>query len=450
MARRSSGLRFQSPAGESRSTLPVGKRQKLRIERLSHDGRGIAFLEGRTWFVINALPGEEVDARVLSSRSKVVDARAERHLSLSPERREPLCSHAGQCGGCNLQHLPAESQRLLKQQTLADQLARAGIHPERWAEPLFGPEWGYRRRARLAVRWNPKTKQLAVGFRAAASQEIVVIQECPVLEPALQALIPPLQALLAELQSPAVIGHLELFSGTALALLVRLTGPLNALDRQRLLAFSAQWSLQLWLQTENEPQCQNADASLGYALEQWALQLACQPGDFVQVNAVVNATMIAQALDWLAPKPNEPVLDLFCGLGNFALPLARQGAQVLGLEGVAHMVRRAQANAEHNALASAQFRCADLAKEEPLMLSGPWAHPVAVLLDPPREGAQAVVATLGSTGAKRILYVSCNPATLARDGAILAAQGYRMTRAGVLDMFPQTAHVEAMGLFEKD
>jgi len=450
MAKRTSTLRFQSTAGERSVGVPVGKRQKLRIERLSHDGRGIAFLEGRTWFVSGALPGEEVEVRVLSSRAKVVEARAERWLSAHPERRELLCRHAGQCGGCTLQHLPAAQQVSLKQQALAEQLSRAGITPVQWAEPLCGPEWGYRRRARLAVRWDLKTRQLSVGFRAAASQDIVSIQECPVLVPSLQRLLEPLQSLLMTLSSPRAIGHLELFSGTTDALLVRTTAPLAEADRQALLAFAEQQTIQLWLQAETLPELLSSSQPLGYALEQWQLLLGYRPGDFIQVNAAINQAMIAQALDWLAVQPGESVLDLFCGLGNFALPLARQGAKVLGLEGIDSMVQQARTNAEQMGMADVQFQRADLADPEVWTLPSLSVKATAVLLDPPRDGALEVVSHLKASGARRILYVSCNPATLARDAAVLGRQGYALKRAGVLDMFPQTAHVEAMALFEAD
>lgn len=443
-----SGLRFQ-PAGGSRSPqVPVGKKQRLDIERLAGDGRGIAFHEGRTWFVSGALAGEAVEARVLNARGKVVEARLERVLQASPERREAPCRHYSRCGGCTLQHLPHEAQLALKQRTLAEQLQRvAGVQPDAWAPPLSGPAFGYRRRARVAVRWDVKARELHVGFRAEASQDIIAIDDCPVLVQPLQSILRHLPTVLRSLEKPQALGHVELFSGSAEALLVRHVAPLPAQDLARLQAFCEQANAQLWLQGEGEPAPVGPAAPLGFALAPWQLELAWRPGDFVQVNAQVNTAMIEQALAWLAPQADERVLDLFCGLGNFALPLARQAREVVAVEGVQAMVDRAAANARNNNVHNARFFQADLS--QPLAGTG-WAAEgfSAVLLDPPRDGAYEVVQGIARLKTSRLVYVSCNPATLARDAQVLAGQGYRLTRAGILDMFPQTAHVEAMALFE--
>lgn len=443
-----SGLRFQ-PAGGSRSPqVPVGKKQRLDIERLAGDGRGIAFHEGRTWFVSGALAGEAVEARVLNARGKVVEARLERVLQASPERREAPCRHYSRCGGCTLQHLPHEAQLALKQRTLAEQLQRvAGVQPDAWAPPLSGPAFGYRRRARVAVRWDVKARELHVGFRAEASQDIIAIDDCPVLVQPLQSILRHLPTVLRSLEKPQALGHVELFSGSAEALLVRHVAPLPAQDLARLQAFCEQANAQLWLQGEGEPAPVEPAAPLGFALAPWQLELAWRPGDFVQVNAQVNTAMIEQALAWLAPQADERVLDLFCGLGNFALPLARLAREVVAVEGVQAMVDRAAANARNNNVHNARFFQTDLS--QPLAGTG-WAAEgfSAVLLDPPRDGAYEVVQGIARLKASRLVYVSCNPATLARDAQVLAGQGYRLTRAGILDMFPQTAHVEAMALFE--
>jgi 23S rRNA (uracil1939-C5)-methyltransferase len=448
MAKKELNLRFQPSGGVRAASLPTGKKQRLSIERLANDGRGIAFFEGRTWFVSGALPNEQIEARVLSARSQVVEARTERVFTASPLRRAEPCAHAKTCGGCTLQHLPHSEQLALKQRTLAEQLLKvAGLTPDEWAAPLVGPEFGYRRRARIAVRWDPKARQLEVGFRAAASQDIVAISDCPVLVPSLQTILHSLPQVLRSLKKPQALGHVELFSGTASAVLVRHTAVLPEEDQARLLAFCAEHEAQLWLQGVDEPQPLPAGQSLGFALDTWNLQLAYRPGDFVQVNGPVNEAMIAQALDWLAPQSDERVLDLFCGLGNFALPLAQRVREVVAVEGVATMVERAHLNASANGLANVQFYQTDLA--EPLLVTT-WARDgfAAALLDPPRDGAWHAVQQMAASGAKRVLYVSCNPATLARDAAELVRQGYRLKRAGILDMFPQTAHVEAMALFE--
>lgn len=448
MAKHERGLRFQ-PAGGSRAPqIPMGKKQRLTIQRLANDGRGIAFVEGRTWFVSGALAGEDVEARVLGSHGKVVEARAERIFNASDLRRPAACAHAGRCGGCSVQHLPHAEQLALKQRLLAEQLSKvAGVEPEAWAAPLSGPEFGYRRRARVAVRWDAKGKQLEVGFRAAGSQDIVAIDDCPVLVQALQPVMNRLPAMLRRLSKPQALGHVELFSGSALAVLLRHMAPLSESDLTILKDFCDFHQAQLWLHGEGEPQPFDPSQALGYRLETWDLHLAYRPGDFVQVNAGVNEAMVAQALEWLAPHAQERVLDLFCGLGNFALPLARQVREVVAVEGVATMVARAAENAASNNLHNTRFFQADLS--QPLS-AAEWADEgfSAVLLDPPRDGAFEVVRHLASLGAKRLVYVSCNPATLARDTVELIKQGYRLKRAGILDMFPQTAHVEAMALFE--
>ncbi|WP_439887940.1 23S rRNA (uracil(1939)-C(5))-methyltransferase RlmD [Pseudomonas sp. MBLB4123] len=449
MAKKNGGLRFQPSGGARAPLVPVGKKQRLKIERLANDGRGIGFVEGRTWFVSGALPGEDVEARVLGGRSQVVEARGERIFEASAQRRSEPCAHARTCGGCSVQHMPHADQLALKQRMLAEQLGRlAELQPEQWAAPLVGPEFAYRRRARIAVRWDAKAGRLDVGFRAAASQDIVAIADCPVLVQPLQPILHALPAVLASLDKPQAIGHVELFQGTASAVLVRHTAPLGEDDLARLQAFCVARDAQLWLQGSGAPQPCAAGVELGYRLEAWDLQLAYRPGDFVQVNAPVNEAMVAQALEWLAPRADERVLDLFCGLGNFALPLARRVREVVAVEGVQAMVERAAQNAASNGLDNVRVVRADLA--EPLADAG-WARGgfTAVLLDPPRDGALQVVKQVGALGAERLVYVSCNPATLARDSVELVRQGYRLRRAGILDMFPQTAHVEAMALFER-
>ena len=445
MAKRNAGLRFQPSGGARSSAVPVGKRQVLSIERLASDGRGIAHEDGRTWFVAGALPGERVEARVLGARAQVVEARLERLLEAREPRRPEPCRHARVCGGCTLQHMPHAEQLALKQRSLAEHLSRvARLQPEHWAPPLSGPEFGYRRRARIAVRWDAKAARLEVGFRAAASQAIVAVEECPVLVRPLQNLLEALPTMLRGLDKPQALGHVELFEGDARALLLRHTAPLGEADLARVRAFCDEHATQLWLHGVGEPAPDRPGTRLGYAVDDLALQY--RPGDFVQVNAGVNLAMVRQALDWLAVTPSERVLDLYCGLGNFALPLARRAREVVAVEGVETMVARARGNALENGLDNVRVHQADLSKA---LAEMPWAAGGfdAVLLDPPRDGALEAARGMERLGAGRVLYVSCNPATLARDAAELARQGYVLTRAGILDMFPQTAHVEAMALF---
>ncbi len=447
MAKKDGGLRFQPSGGSRAPQVPVGKKQKLAIERLANDGRGIAFSEGRTWFVSGALAGEQIEARVLGAHGKVVEARVERIFTANAERRSEACAHAKVCGGCSLQHMPHADQLALKQRMLAEQLSRlASLEPQEWAAPLIGPELGYRRRARIAVRWDNKAKRLDVGFRAAASQDIIAISDCPVLVQALQPILRALPQVLRELDKPQAIGHVELFSGSSSAVLIRHTAALSEADLARLQAFCTAQNAQLWLHGTGEPQPFEPAQPLSYRLDAFDLDLAYQPGDFVQVNPPVNDAMVAQALEWLAPQADERVLDLFCGLGNFALPLAQRVRELVAVEGVQTMVERAAENAVSNGLGNAHFFQADLSKP---LADADWAQGgfAAVLLDPPRDGALQAVQQMSALGAKRVVYVSCNPTTLARDSAELLAQGYQLERAGILDMFPQTAHVEAMALF---
>lgn len=439
-------LRFQPTGGRQHSKLPVGKKQQLKIERLAHDGRGIAFLAGQTWFVASALPGELVEARVLASRGKTVEAIAVRVLQPSPQRQLEFCPHAGVCGGCTLQHMPVAEQRQLKQQALARQLELAGVAVGQWYPMLTGQEQGYRRRARLAVKQD-KSAQIQLGFRALSSSQIVAIEQCPILLTELSALISPLRALLNQLQQPKAIGHLELFQGYEIALLVRLTQQLSKADKQLWLDFASSQKLQLWWQTTAEPFSEHK-AKLGYYLTEQQLFIGYQPGDFVQVNAEVNQLMVTQALQWLELNRQQQVLELFCGLGNFSLAMAQQAAKVVAVEGVPAMVERAQHSAQAQGIDNLHFYHADLSEPLAEQIIG-QAEFAGVLLDPPRDGAAAVMPWLGKLNAERILYVSCNPATLARDAALLVQQGYHLAKLCALDMFTHTGHVEAMALFVK-
>ena len=444
MPKRAPNLRFQTTQKAVTST-PVGKRQRLKIERLAHDGRGIGFLGKDTWFVDGALPDEDVEVRVLSARSRVVEARAERWFSESPLRQPEPCRHAKTCGGCNLQALSPEEQLRFKQSVLADALQRqAGITPQAWAEPLSGPSEGYRRRVRVSVKHDDKTGKTTLGFRAVRSQQIVPIDDCLVLMPSLRAIFRELPTLLTTLQRPQHIGHFELFSGSSDVLLVRHTAPLSAEDMHALRNFSQTYTCQLWLQGKGEPQPDQLGQLVYSELPEWQLQLPYQPGGFTQVNSYINARMIRQALDWLAAPVGAKVLDLFCGMGNFSLPLAKEGAQVLGIEGAQAMVTAAQAHAEQYPQCVVRFQQADLFQPLENSTNMTFTH---VLLDPPRDGAWQVCQQMSALGAQRVVYVSCNPVTLARDAAALLQQGFVLEKAGVMDMFPHTAHVEAMALF---
>lgn len=426
----------------------VGQRIELALERLTHDGRGIGRWQGRTVFVEGGLPGEQVTARVVRARSKLIEARLERLLQASAERREPACRYTELCGGCSLQHMPRQTQLQIKQQALAQQLQHfAGLQPQQWMRPLIGPEYGYRQRTRLSMRWDVQARRLVVGYRQRASSELVEVSQCPILTPVLESLLQELPEVLQQLEARAGLGHVELIGGACPGMLVRHLQPLPPADTQRLLALAARHGMACYLQSDaaSVSRIGEGGGSPAYLLPDQQLEFRFAAGDFTQVNADINQQMVNQALAWLAVQPGERVLDLFCGVGNFALPLAQAGALVTGVEGSAEMVERATGNASLNGLGNVHFFQADLSNS----LETDWLQAgfQAALLDPPRDGAAELVATLARNGLQRILYVSCNPATLARDAGILAAAGYRLVQLGIMDMFPQTAHVEAMALF---
>lgn len=452
MSKQKQGLRFQDNRQPSASkSVPTGKKQRLTIERLAHDGRGIAHFQNRTWFVTNALPTEEVEVRVLSSQSKLVNAKCEKVITASPLRQIAPCPYFGICGGCELQHLAYSEQVSFKQQSVIEQFQRiANTTLSEWQTPLVDKALQYRRRARIATRFNEQTKQLDIGFRATHSQQIIAINECLVLTESLNQLLKLLPSCLNKLTAPRSIGHIELFTGNQNALLVRHTALLPTADIDTLLSFCETEQCQLWLQGKGEAQPYIANSSLSYqmTINQQLFTLNYQMGDFVQVNAAVNQAMVQQALDWLQIKPEEIVLDLFSGLGNFTLPLAKQAKQVVAVEAIEGMVSLAKENAKLNAIDNALFYKADLTQP---MANQAWAQQSysVVLLDPPREGASEIIKQMKKLDTNRILYISCNPATLARDSKLLLDQGFRVKRAGIMDMFPQTSHIETMVLFER-
>lgn len=452
MSKNNQSLRFQSNQKSTLAkTIPKGKKQRLTIERLAHDGRGIATLYNRTWFVTGALPNEEVEVSVISSQSKIVNARCEHVITSSPSRVTPPCPYAQQCGGCELQHLSYENQVNLKQTSVIDQFQRlANITIEHWHPPITSSPFEYRRRARIAVRFNEKTKHLDIGFRAAFSQQIISIDDCLVLTTPLRQLIKPLFTCLRQLNSARHIGHIELFSGNKVAILIRHTAPLSGTDIQTLITFCENQQTLLWLQGKEQPEPINPKQNLYYSLTTptQTLSLTYRMGDFIQVNEAVNQAMVSQALNWLQLQTSDKVLDLFSGLGNFTLPIATQAEQVTAVEGVENMITLGNENAHKNQLTNAIFHQADLAQS---FVDKAWSKDSfsVVLLDPPREGAFEIVKQLKNLKAMRILYISCNPATLARDTKVLIDQGYIVKKAGIMDMFPQTSHIETMVLFER-
>lgn len=427
---------------------------ELEITGLSPEGRGIAHHDGRTVFVDGALPGERVGFRYTQRRRGVGEGRAEEILRAAPERIEPECSHFGVCGGCSLQHLPSTAQIEFKQQVLADQFERIGrVSPQRWLEPLTATHLGYRRRARLAVKHVPKKGGVLVGFREKYSHYVAQIERCPVLDPRVGERLTELAALVESLSVARQLPQIEVALGdTGGALVFRNLAPLTEDDRAKLAAFGERAGLTVFEQPGNESTVAPVGptaAPLTYALADYDVELQFLPTDFTQVNAAINTQMVARAIELLDLSGTERVLDLFCGLGNFTLPIARRAGRVVGVEGEAGLVERARQNALRNGLDNCEFHVADLAQD----VSGlPWLRRDydRVLLDPPRSGALAMIAPVARLGAERIVYVSCGPATLARDAGLLVNEfGYTLTAAGVMDMFPHTAHVESIALFER-
>ncbi len=427
------------------------------IESLSHEGRGIARLEGKTVFVDNALPGETVRLRYRSVGKRFDAGIAEEVLeNPSPMRVAPACAFYGLCGGCSLQHMAPDAQIRFKQQTLAESFEHIGkVTPQEWLEPLTGPVWGYRQKARLGVRNVPKKGRVLVGFREKFSQYLADMRSCEVLDPRVGHRLEALSDLIGSLEAASRIAQIEVAIGDEQAALVfRNLDPLGEADTAKLAAFGEQTGFQIWLQPGGPDTARPLRGDwppLEYALPDFDVRLRFLPTDFTQVNSAINRRMVRQALDLLAPAAGERILELFCGLGNFSLPLARSGAEVTAVEGEAGLVQRARDNAASNALDNVEFHVANLMEPDP---DAPWLrgrHYDKILFDPPRSGAVEILPFVANIGAKRIVYVSCNPATLARDAGILVHEhGYTLEKAGVMDMFPHTAHVESIALFMRD
>ena len=425
----------------------------MQVVSLAHDGRGVARVEGKTVFVDGALPGETVMASRGRKHRRYDEATLLEVLEASPDRVQPGCAHFGVCGGCALQHLDGTRQIEAKQAHVAEQFARVGqVEPARWLEPLRGPPWGYRRRARLAAKYVIKKERVLVGFRERAKPYVADVTACPVLAAPVGPLIGELAELVGTLSIRGRLPQFEVAVGeTATALVARVLDEPTAEDRQRLRAFAAARGVEIYLQPGGLDTVAPLDppaTPLRYRLPEFDVEITFQPIDFIQVNAAINAQAVSLALELLQPTASHKVLDLFCGLGNFTLPIARRAGRVIGVEGEAGLVARARANAAANGIENAEFHVADLTADP---AEAPWARGGfdRVLLDPPRAGAAGVLPLIGRVRPDRIVYVSCHPASLARDAGVLVnGHGYRLAAAGVMDMFPHTAHVESIAVFE--
>lgn len=425
------------------------------IESLDQDGRGVARAEGKVIFVEGALPGEVVSYASFRRKPKFEVANVGTVLRASSQRVAPRCRHFGVCGGCSLQHLDPLGQVAVKQRKLEDDLWHIGrVRAEAMLPPVYGPFWGYRQRARFAVRDVPKKGGVLVGFHEKRSSFVADMDSCEVVPPRVSNLLKPLRALIGSLSIKRELPQIELAIGDDVDVLVlRVLRTPSSEDETRLREFADAHAVQLWLQPKGPdtafPLHPVAAPALTYRLREFDVEIHFRPTDFTQVNHAINPMLVRRALALLDPRPGERIGDLFCGLGNFTLPIARRGAIVTGVEGNAELLARAAANASANGLADrVRFFDADLftVTAESFAAFGAGDK---LLIDPPRDGALAVVQVLDG-GPSRIVYVSCNPATLARDAGILVnVKGYRLRSAGVVNMFPHTSHVESVALFTK-
>ena len=426
---------------------------EVEITDLSHDGRGVARIDGKTVFVAGALPGER--ARIaLTRRSRHFDeARVEELLLRSPDRVEPRCIHFGVCSGCSLQHLPPSAQIIAKQRVLAENFERIGkVAPARWLEPLSDAAWGYRRKGRLSVKWVEKKGKVLVGFRETNPRFVADLSICHTLLPEVGERLTALAELVESLEAKREIAQIEIAAGDdSVALTFRNLAPLSNSDKMALIAFGQAHTLAILLQPGGPDSVHPLwpeQIPLSFRIPEFDVDIAFQPLDFIQVNAGMNQRMIASAIDLLDLQPDDHVLDLFCGLGNFTLPIARRAGRVTGVEGEPGLVARSRENAQRNGIGNTEFFAADLFLDQSAT-SWSLARHDKLLLDPPRSGAAAVLEYLPRKGTDRVVYVSCHPGSLARDaGTLVQKHGFHLSAAGVMDMFPHTAHVESVALFE--
>ncbi len=412
------------------------------VNDLDPFGQGVARHQGKALFIPGLLPQEQAEVVLVEDKKQYARAQVKRRLNDSPQRVAPRCPHFGVCGGCQQQHASIELQQQSKRAALS-RLMKRDVDDIIAAEP-----WGYRRRARLSLNYQPKTQQLQMGFRKANSSEIIDVVQCPVLVPQLEALLPAVRECLTSLQSQRQLGHVELVQADNGPLMVlRHTAALTAADKEKLERFSQTHGLSLYLAPQSEILEHIRGDEPWYTSD--GLRLVFSPRDFIQVNDGVNQKMVRTALAWLDIQPQDRVLDLFCGMGNFTLPLAKAAASVVGVEGVPALVAKGRENAALNELQNVTFFHENLEEDITRQV---WAkHGFdKILLDPARAGAPGVMAHIIKLAPRRMVYVSCNPATLARDSEALLQAGYRIQRLAMLDMFPHTGHLESIVLFERE
>ena len=427
---------------------------EVEVTDLAHDGRGVGRCDGKAVFVHGALPGEVVRAKVIDRARKYDEAITVEVLTASSDRVKPECEWFDRCGGCALQHLESGAQRHWKHKRLVDNLERLGeVQPERWLEPITAEPWFYRRRARMSARLVKGKGRVLVGFREPQGRFVADVGHCRVLHERFSHRLESFSDLVGELSVASAIPQIEIAAGDDTgAMVLRHLEPLTPDDLMRLKAWSEDCGIAVYLQSKGPDtvfRLTPDDHQLSYRLETYDLEMLFTPQQFIQVNASINGQLIDSALELLDLQGNERVLDLFCGLGNFSLPLARKAAHVTGIEGLDDLVESARSNARHNGISNCAFDAADLSED---VSQRDWyrAGFDAVLIDPPRSGALEILPLVAGCGAESVVYVSCNPATLARDaGELVKKHGFRLQAAGIADMFPHTAHVESIALFER-
>ncbi len=425
------------------------------IDALDHEGHGICRVEGKVTFVDGALPGETAEISVFRKHPKYDSANATRILKSSSQRATPKCVHYGRCGGCVLQHLEVSAQVAAKQRILEENLQRIGkVKPEIILPALYGPSWGYRHRARFSVKRVDKKGGALVGFHEKKSWFIADMHTCEVLPPHVASLFMPMRELIPKLSNSDRIPQIELAIGeTSTVLVFRLLNPWNDADKEIVRAFADRHGVEIWVQPKGPdtaaPFHPENGGLLQYRLPEFNVVHPFRPTEFTQVNPHINRALVHRAITLLDPRPHERIADFFCGLGNFTLPIARSGARVVGIEGSKTLVARAEENARLNGLSNVEYAVDNLFEMTPEKYAG-LGHFHKLLIDPPRDGAMELVKSLPADNPpRRIVYVSCNPATLARDAEVLChVKGYRLMAAGIANMFPHTAHVESIALFE--
>ena len=417
----------------------------VRIDKLDHNGVGVGAYKGKAIFVQGSLPNERVTAKILASKNKYIKAQLIEIKEPSPDRIEPFCRHFHHCGGCDLQHLSYQAQLAAKQQKVIELFGRSNISYELpWQAPITSEPSHYRRKARIGVQFD-KAAQAIIGFRKSSTNQLVHVKSCPVLVTACSDIFPILNKLLAELSGHKAIGHIEVIATETLTLVVRQLQKISEQDINCWQRYAQQYKWQIYIDDGEQTTPITDIQPLSYILADNS-EIHFQSDDFIQVNAAVNQQMITTALEWLALEKQDSVLDLFCGLGNFSLPIAKLVSQVVGVEGVVDMVERAQLNAQKNALDNCSFYQANLNAN---WLDNAWAKASYshIVLDPARAGAFEAIPQVVSLQAETILYVSCDPQTLARDSELFIAHGYKIEKIMLMDMFSQTKHIETMVLF---